>query len=62
MSEMFLKEVKAGILKAVNDQQSMALNFDASGTEKKLGRQSKGPDVWAREVVEQYLKLREGRS
>jgi nucleoside-diphosphate-sugar epimerase len=61
VGEIFPEEVKAGILKP-KDQQSMPLNFDASGTEKKLGWQFKGPDVWAREVVEQYLRLRESHS
>jgi nucleoside-diphosphate-sugar epimerase len=60
IGEVFPKEVEAVILKPVKDQQSMALNFDATGTEKQLGWQFKGPDVWAREVVEQYLRLREG--
>jgi nucleoside-diphosphate-sugar epimerase len=62
IGEMFPTEVVAGILKPVKDQQSMALNFKSSGTEKQLGWQFKGPDVWAREVVEQYLRLREGHS
>jgi nucleoside-diphosphate-sugar epimerase len=59
ISERFTKEVARGGLKPVEDQQSLVLNFDASGTEKKLGWQFQGPDSWATDVVEQYLKLRE---
>lgn len=57
--EIFPQEVAKGILNPVTDQQGMALNFDATETEQKLGWRFKGPEVWAREVVEQYLKLRE---
>lgn len=57
IGEIFPKEVEAGILRPMKDQQSMLLNFKASVTEKQLGWQLRGPDVWAREVVEQYLRL-----
>jgi len=60
VGEMFPDEVSAGVLTPVKDQLSMALNFDASETEKKLGWQFKGPEIWAKEVVEQYLALRKG--
>jgi hypothetical protein len=36
----------------------MALNLDPESTEKKLGWKFHGAEVWAKEVVEQYLALR----
>lgn len=58
IGEMFPKELEDGLLKPATDRQSMALKLDAKETEKKLGWKFSGPDIWAKEVVEQYLILR----
>lgn len=54
----FVDDIRDGILKPSVEQKSIALNFDSRGTEKKLGWQFAGPEVWAKEVAEQYLMLR----
>jgi nucleoside-diphosphate-sugar epimerase len=59
LSQMFPKEVANGVLSPARKQKSLSLNFDARGTEAKLGWRFGGPGVWAREVVEQYLALKE---
>lgn len=56
MRELFPKEVEGGVLKPLVEQESMKLNFDSRSTAEKLGWDFAGPEVWAREVVAQYLQ------
>jgi nucleoside-diphosphate-sugar epimerase len=58
----FAGEVRDGILKPSVEQKSIALDFDSRGTERKLGWQFAEPEVWVKEVVEQYLILRKKRA
>lgn len=59
IAKRFPKEVERRVLNPVRDLQSIVLGFDSAGTEEKLGWEFKGPEVWATEVVAQYLRLRE---
>ena len=56
--QMFPDAVASGLLNPNHDQESMSLRFDARSTEEKLGWQFKGPEIWASEVVGQYLRIR----
>ncbi|KAJ4286694.1 hypothetical protein N0V90_012946 [Kalmusia sp. IMI 367209] len=59
IGEMFPEEVDKGDLKPKTDQECFDLPFDGTGTEEKLGWKYAGKEVWIKETVDQYLKLRE---
>jgi len=62
IKDMFPEEVRKGVLRPNTEQVSMDLPFEGRSTEERLGFRFAGPEVWAREAVEQYLELsgREG--
>lgn len=55
--EWYPQEVEAGKLNPLVEQETFNLTFSGVETEKKLGWKYSGPDVWAREVVDQYLQM-----
>ena len=57
LRQKFSTEIEKGVLKPALDQKSMPLHFDSRETQSKLGWPFAGPEVWAVEVVGQYLML-----